>query len=96
MPKDTYIVKLIPKYKSSTYKPTVLRPYKNEVKWSKSEATKEARFAMKGRLWTGINAKDAYRWEIEKEKKSSRKQLSSRSKQSSRNRSSRSRSSSRR
>jgi hypothetical protein len=55
---------LIPKFKNSGYPETTVHPHKGEVSWSKTRAIKEAKFALKGRMWTGITVGEAYNYRI--------------------------------
>jgi len=64
--KTSYVFELIPKFKDSTYPKQTIAPYLDELKWGKRRAIAEAKFAMKGKMWTGTNVKDAYRWKIKK------------------------------
>ncbi len=59
-----YVVKLIPKHKGSDYPSQILKPYKGEMSWSKYRANKEGKFALTGKLWTGLNAKEVYKYKV--------------------------------
>lgn len=67
MKKESYGFELIPKFKGrGGYPKQTIVPYKDEVKWNKRRAIQEAKFSMKGKMWTGANVKDAYTWKLKK------------------------------